>query len=46
MGVLAAGVAGCSPDSSRFANPSASPYVARKAAAADVTGSVRLSSST
>ena len=40
LGVLAASVAGCSPEASRFSNPSASPYASRKTASADVTGSV------
>src|ERR1700704_831738 len=40
LGVLAAGVAACSPEASRFSNPSASPYASRKTASADVTGSV------
>ena len=40
LGVLAAGVAACSPEASRFGNPSASPYASRKTASADVTGSV------
>ena len=40
LGVLAAGVAACSPEANRFGNPSASPYASRKTASADVTGSV------
>jgi murein DD-endopeptidase MepM/ murein hydrolase activator NlpD len=40
LGALAAGVAGCSPEASRFGNPGASPYASRKAAPAEVTGSV------
>jgi murein DD-endopeptidase MepM/ murein hydrolase activator NlpD len=40
LGALAAGVAGCSPEVSRFGNPGASPYASRKAAPAEVTGSV------
>ena len=40
LGALAAGVAGCSPEVSRFGNPGTSPYASRKAASAEVTGSV------
>jgi murein DD-endopeptidase MepM/ murein hydrolase activator NlpD len=40
LGALAAGIAGCSPEASRFGNPGTSPYASRKAAPAEVTGSV------
>src|SRR3954464_4720798 len=40
LGVLAASVAACSPEASRFGNPGTSPYASRKSASAEVTGSV------
>ncbi len=41
LGVLAAAIAGCSADTTRFGNPNASPYASRSAAPGAVTGSVR-----
>jgi murein DD-endopeptidase MepM/ murein hydrolase activator NlpD len=41
FGMLTAGFAGCSPDTSRFSNPNTSPYASRTSAPAEVTGSVQ-----
>jgi murein DD-endopeptidase MepM/ murein hydrolase activator NlpD len=41
FGIVAAGVAGCSADTSRFGNPNANPYASRSSAPAEVTGSAQ-----
>jgi murein DD-endopeptidase MepM/ murein hydrolase activator NlpD len=41
LGLLAAGFAGCSADTTRFGNPNANPYASRTSAPAEVTGSVQ-----
>jgi len=41
VGLLAVGFTGCSADTSRFNDPNANPFAARKAAPAEVTGSVQ-----
>ena len=44
VGVLVAGFAGCSSDTSRFGNPNANPYASRPTAPGEATGSVALES--
>ena len=41
LGVMAAGVAGCSADTTRFGNPNANPYASNAAPPSEVTGSVQ-----
>jgi murein DD-endopeptidase MepM/ murein hydrolase activator NlpD len=45
FGALAAGVVGCSSDTSRFGSPNANPFASHPTAPAEVTGSVQAASS-